>query len=126
MADHPVKVPPELVKEWMAELYGTPTFIGEVTTGLADRAAQWGADQGLEAVEHWLITGPYGASIVTSAPTLVADLRDAMRPKPPSLAKQAKAELDDAVMRGDCVSTTDAMPFLRAALNRLAELEAQQ
>ena len=50
--------------------------------------------------------------------------RRARRPKPPSLADQATAELDDAVMRGDCITTTDAMPLLRAALKRLAELEA--
>jgi len=52
------------------------------------------------------------------------DLRAARRPKPPSLAEQATACLDDAVMRGDCITTTDAMPLLRAALKRLAELEA--
>jgi hypothetical protein len=29
-----------------------------------------------------------------------------------------------AVMRGDCITSTGAMPLLRAALKRLAELEA--
>ena len=62
---------------------------------MIDRAAQWAADQELEAVEHWLITGPYGASIATSAPTLVGDLRDARRPKPPSAKQQALYALDE-------------------------------
>jgi len=127
VGDHPVKVPEELVKKWMAELYGTPTFIGEVTTGLADRAAQWGADQGLEAVEHWLITGPYGASIVTSAPTLVADLRDAMRPKPPTLAEQGLKALGPSVgLKHFRTLSVAEQDDIRVALTRLAELEAQQ
>ncbi len=146
MADHPVKVPPELLQQWRVAA-ASSTAASQLGTAharqdhfieyIADRAGQWGwdqrehevqeqADQELEAVEHWLITGPYGASIAGSAPTLIADLRAAMRPKPPTLAEQAKAELDDAVMRGDCITTTDAMPSLRAALNRLAELEAHQ
>ena len=49
--------------------------------------------------------------------------RDAMRPNPPSIAEQAVQQLDDAVMRGDCIATTDAMPALRTALARLIELE---
>jgi hypothetical protein len=120
VADHPVKVPAELVKEWMAEFYGTPTFIGEVTTGLADRAAQWGADQELEACCEWV------SSTFLHGTREANQLRVFRRPKRPTLAEQATAELDDAVMRGDCVTTTDAMPLLRAALNRLAELEADQ
>jgi hypothetical protein len=99
---------------------------------VADKAAQWGwdqrehevqeqANQELEAVEHWLITGPYGASIVTSAPTLVGDLRAAMRPKPPSLAEQGM----EALNKG-CFPSDDEIATIRAALNRLAELEAQQ
>ena len=49
-------------------------------------------------------------------------LRAIRRPKSPTLAEQATADLDDAVMRGDCITTTDAMPLLRASLARLAEL----
>jgi len=39
VADHPVKVPPELVKEWLIKVCNTPITVGEVTTSLADRAA---------------------------------------------------------------------------------------
>jgi len=105
---------------------------------VADKAAQWGwdqrehevqkqADQELEAVEHWLITGPYGASIVTSAPTLVGDLRAARRPKPPTLADQATTALH-AIASGanDAREQCQDIATLITALNRLAELEAQQ
>jgi|694.fasta_scaffold15845_2 hypothetical protein len=77
-----------------------------------------GADQKLEACIQLLdINGCPGKWIDM--------LRAARRPKPPTLAEQAKAELDDAVMRGDCITTTDAMPYLRRAIQRLAELEKQ-
>jgi hypothetical protein len=76
------------------------------------------ADQELEACCEWL--GGSGYAGTGSA------LRAARRPKPPTLAEQATAKLDDAVMRGDCITTTDAMPSLRAALKRLAELENHQ
>ena len=76
--------------------------------------AQQIADQELEACCKWLPKLP---------PWSADDLRRHRRPKPPSLAEQATAELDDAVMRGDCITTTDAMPLLRAAIKRLAELD---
>jgi hypothetical protein len=90
VGDHPVKVPAELVKEWMAEFYGTPTFIGEVTTGIADRAAQWGADQELEACEEWLLQ----ERIFSTDSDYLFHLRAARRPKPPSLKQQALAALE--------------------------------
>ena len=43
------------------------------------------------------------------------------RPAPP-LSQHATTELDDAVTRGDCITTTDAMPVLRNALQRFAEV----
>jgi hypothetical protein len=105
-----VKVPAELVKEWMAEFYGTPTFIGEVTTGIANKAAQWGADQELEACCEWV-----------GYPVGVRQLRAARRPKPPTLAEQGM----EALRSTPCTEQRhyDAM---FAALTRLKELEAQQ
>jgi len=118
VADHPVKVPSELVKEWMAEFYGTPIFIGEVTTGLADRAAQWGADQELEACCEWVTeqTDGYGSQ-----------LRAARRPNPLSLAEQGLADFDWLVGRTlGRPEFDERSERIRAALNRLAELEANQ
>ena len=77
--------PPELVQQWMAEFYGTPIVPGEACTDLAIRAAQWGADQELEACL---------ANIHTMYGKDKADwLRSMRRPKPPSLKEQALAEL---------------------------------
>ena len=133
MGDHPVKVPAELVEKIAriaADLF--PEDEGDFSDvyaardeHLANYFAQWGADQELEAVEHWLITGPYGASIVTSAPTLIADLRIARRPNPPTLAEQA---LEQYKRVEDILFHQDVIPAgcIRAALNRLAELEADQ
>jgi hypothetical protein len=117
VGEHPVKVPAELVKEWMAEFYGTPTFIGEVTTGLANKAAQWGADQELEACCEWLLQ----ERIFSTDSDYLFQLRTARRPKPPSLAEQGI----EALQLGKFPSTKP-IKDLRAALNRLAELEANQ
>ena len=145
MTDHPVKLPLELFTEWLNEAMAKTSLNakpGTVAAIMADRAAQWGwyqrehevqeqADQELEAVEHWLITGPYGASIAGSAPTLIADLRAAMRPKPPTLAEQGLAVVRQLKNLGSVVDlegaeTKQQLNVLEEALNRLAELEAQQ
>jgi len=126
VADHPVKVPAELAEQLWSESADKPaecnTFRAHV---FAQSIADWAADRELEAVEHWLITGPYGASIAASAPNLVADLRTAMRPKPPSLAEQALEQYEsvEGILRHHGNVPAGC---IRAALNRLAELEAQQ
>jgi hypothetical protein len=102
MADS-ITPPPELVQQWMAEPeYGTP---GRVTlhtmseprlTQILIRAAQWGADQELEACCEWLNyedRGSWGCK-----------LRAARRPKPPSLKQQAL----EALSRFDWNSHTTA------------------
>jgi hypothetical protein len=82
---NPVTPPPELVQEWASESLST--------TNLCTRAAQWGSDQELEAIIHWLITGPYGASIVCNAESVISDLRNARRPAALSRKQQALAAL---------------------------------
>ena len=73
-------------------------------------AFQAGADQELEACCHLLRQQGFD---------VVDDLRAARRPKPPSLKEQALAALDDAVMRGDCITISDALPTIRRALEQL-------
>jgi len=69
--------PPELVQQWLTELYGTPIVPGKIWTDLATRAAQWGADQELEACCEWMKQG---------WDDVRADkLRAARRPKPQTL-----------------------------------------
>ena len=52
-------------------------------------------DEEREAIIHWLITGPYGASIAANAESLVGDLRASRSPKTPSLKELALNDLDN-------------------------------
>jgi hypothetical protein len=76
---NPITPPPELVQQWINEEDG-------LTAGhIAARAAQWGANQELEACCRWLPRLP---------PWSANDLRKHRRPKPPSLKAQALAALE--------------------------------
>jgi hypothetical protein len=86
---------------------------------MADKAAQWGADQELEACCEYLQSeiGPLEA----------AHFRAAMRPKPPSLAEQGLKALGPSVgLKHFRTLSVAEQDDIRAALNRLKELEAQQ
>jgi len=95
---HPITPPSALVKQWLSShdfLWGpleqrsitiTPNRLQHVAT----RAAQWGADQELEACEEW-----WALQLnYTDQKYIVPYLRDYRRPKPPSLKKQAFAALE--------------------------------
>ena len=51
MTQHSITPPPELVQQWLTEFFGDGAVIapGELSLEIANRAAQWGADQELEA-----------------------------------------------------------------------------
>ncbi len=85
--------PPELVKQWQASL-DCPDNSCAQAKYIAARAARWGSDQELEACCEWL----------GDAPVVYNDngdlhpgsyLRDARRPKPPSLKEGAIEILDE-------------------------------
>jgi hypothetical protein len=89
MSDHPITPPPELAAKWVAEIYGDPVIpLQPITLRLVERAAQWGADQELEACceEMKSIPSPLGIPFGEMASNA---LRAARRPKPPSLKAQA-------------------------------------
>jgi hypothetical protein len=133
VADHPVKVPPELFAEWRNDAAGTQWMDSRtIAAKLVDRAAQWGydlrepelqqaADQELEACCEWVLGNfVYGTAHATG-------LRIARRPKPPTLAEQGLADFDWLVGRTlGRPEFDERSERIRAALNRLAELEAQQ
>jgi hypothetical protein len=58
---------------------------------VATEAAQWGADQELEACREWLVSEGW----FKYEHEAVEDLRAARRPKPPSLKEQALEALKD-------------------------------
>jgi hypothetical protein len=114
MADHPVKMQAELIKE----LNGLPPMCAIET------AFQAGADQELEACCEWIESELRGQ--LRPAHRIAIDLRAARRPKPPTLAEQALATLPEDAGKYDFTAiTTPQLSVIRAALNRLAELEAQ-
>jgi len=102
---HPITPPPELVEQWVRMLEYLPD------KQVFSEVARWGADQELELSIELLKADGYKA--------LASPLRAARRPKPPSLKAQALAALDDAVMRGDCITISDAVPTIRRALEAL-------
>ena len=119
MADHPVEVPQDLAERLWFESGDIPpkcnTFRAHV---FAQKIADWAADQELEACCEWIEARGYSR--------VAADgLRAAMRPKPPSLAEQALEQYERVE---DILLNHDVIPAgcIRAALTRLAELEAQQ
>jgi hypothetical protein len=113
VADHPVKVPSELVQQWCNEApYGLWATKSPRERWLIDHAYAAGADQELEACCEWLGGSGYAGTSST--------LRAARRPKPPTLAEQGLNALRKVV------TSQQDYDALYAALNRLAELEAQQ
>ncbi len=86
---HPITPPPELVQQWTAAACEEDE---NAWNYFATWAAQWGADQELEACLNWLTNRerfPVGHEAIE-------DLKADRRPKPPSLKEQALLVLDDA------------------------------
>jgi len=141
VGDHPVKVPAELIGEWLVNAKGLD-FPNEWAIYVAAKAAQWAwdqrepelqerADQELEACID--VLGEQSAWDVLGECTGWKEFRDqseeilraARRPKPPTLAEQALEQYEgvEGILRHHgCVPAG----CIRAALNRLAELEANQ
>ncbi len=83
----PITPPPELVQQWVDTYFGGRVSQSKFHLDLATRAAQWGADQELEACCEWVENecGNEGWGFHT----LPAELRAARRPKLPSVKEQA-------------------------------------
>ena len=108
MSNHsPIPSPsPSLIARWWDEAKQNAKYDEPIGPLVATKAAQWGADQELEACCELV-------------PGLTNYLRAARRPKPPSLKEQALEALDDAVIRGDCITTSSAVDTIRRALEAL-------
>ena len=106
----PITPPPELVQQWEEQFLERPTINGcFIQSYIAAKAAQWGADQELEACCKWLPKLP---------PWSANDLRKHRRPKPPSLKEQALAVLTQ-YMTGETILTKDSVDTIRRALEQL-------
>jgi hypothetical protein len=109
---HPITPPPELVQAWSDEAL-TASGMLEVKMKFATYAAQWGADQELEACVKWLnsyMLGNEGDRL----------LRTARRPKPPSLKEQALQALSHLLNgAAHSMDTTEPADYIRRALEQL-------
>jgi hypothetical protein len=88
---HPITPPSELLAYWERELYEEGEDYGVVL----EQAYQSGADEQLEQAAKWLDTCALFSAHLTITPSGDA-LRQAMRPKAPSLKKQALEALTSA------------------------------
>ena len=119
---HPIIPPPELVRKWQQEANHNEAMFPQV----ADKAAQWGADQAnadierklqeaadqeLEACCEWIHNE-------TSDDGFIAILRAARRPKPKSLKGQA-FDLLNLMEASDDSCTSWDFGTIRRALEQL-------
>jgi hypothetical protein len=109
----PITTPPELVKQWIEDWYRSKVKHTDIYSFLAIRAAQWGADQELQACGEWLMLNGYGEVISFR-------LRIARRPKPPSLKEQALLALSHLLDgAAHSMDTTEPADYIRRALEQL-------
>ncbi len=94
---HPITPPPELVQQWRAAASNVPATLSTDSGGrrdyidfIATRAAQWGADQELEACCEWL-----EQQTLCGHQDLLPSFRADRRPKPPSLKGRIAAEIEN-------------------------------
>ena len=88
---YPITPPPELVNKWTSLACEEEGW--ESWDSIATQAAQWGADQQLEACDKWLVK--YGLRL-----SGIARFRAAMRPKPPSPNEEALRVLENLIETG--------------------------
>ncbi len=112
-----IKPKPELVQQWLTEFFddGAAIAPGELSLEIANRAAQWGADQELEAcceyIEQWV------PSIDGLDPSKC--LCAARRPKPPSLNQLAMQML--STIERDAHYLPEITDTIRRALEQLPQ-----
>jgi len=103
--NHPITPPPELVQQWADTLAWSKDQV------VFTRAAQWGADQELEACieEVQVIYGEASSACI----------RDFRRPKPPSLKEQALEQLREVNAMLQFQTTGGETSAIRRALETL-------
>ena len=102
--EHLITPPPELVHQWVDMLSSRSD------QAVFTMAAQWGADQELEACCEWLECN-------YNYPQVNHPLRTARRPEPPSLKEQALKAL--TAIEGDFNTVGDRADTIRRALEAL-------
>jgi len=115
---HPITPPPEMVQQWFNDWNNTDGYGYDSHIYIATRAAQWGADQELEACCEYV----YKRLKLTTIACIAQNLRAARRPKPPSLKEQAYAALDTYIYGNpDHGDKQNAYNTIRRALEALSD-----
>ena len=104
--EHLITPPPELVHQWVDMLSSRSD------QAVFTMAAQWGADQELEACCEWLECN-------YNYPQVNHPLRTARRPKPPSLKERALADLDSMSIEPCWINGIDANALVRAKYDNI-------
>jgi hypothetical protein len=105
---HPITPPPELVQQWFTDQRGLSEASRQQ---IATRAAQWGADQELEACCAIARVDPV-CGTKHQRNMLVQHIREQRRPKPQTLKEQALDRCNDYI---------DPDGIIRRALEALPE-----
>jgi hypothetical protein len=121
---HHITPPPELVSKWCyedgEEIKSSPRWFFSVCA----KAAQWGADQQLAEDAEWLDHNALNEPHLKIIP-MGESLKEAMRPKPPSLKEQALEALSHApgpdYPSPITLLTADEHALIRRALEALPE-----
>jgi hypothetical protein len=95
-SEHPITPPPELVQQWWHEAALRKYSGVDADKHVTSMAAQWGADQELEACCEWLVSEGW----FKYEHEAVQDLRAARRPETPSLKEKALRGLDVMISNG--------------------------
>ena len=114
MSNHPITPPPELVKQWTSlacEEEGWKSW-----DSIAAQAAQWGADQELEACINYF--HEYDTSWGENS-ELITGLRNTRRPQPPTLKEQALSELNLTADPDGAELSRTQVELIRRALESL-------
>jgi hypothetical protein len=119
---HPIIPSQELVEAILKRLKDHPckeVTTAELITQVITEAAQWGADQELEACCEWLVSEGW----FKYEHEAVEDLRAARRPKPPSLKEQALDALTLLCKGPDATAFVTCRDTIRRALEQLPDHE---
>jgi hypothetical protein len=120
---HPITPPLELVLQWADKFYSAPIAQGDALIDLATRAAQWGANEELEACRMEIIDGAglFYIDETSDRVRLAEDIWTARRPKPPSLKRQALIHLESFAATFE--TSGGNSDLIRRALEQLPDQE---
>ena len=138
-----IQIPPELFVEWLAKGRAQYEQPGLIAGFVAEKAAEWAADQMLDAcckaiveqiitIDNTGFSGPAGvlhmgrySSWPAFAQMVSRQLRTAMRPRPPSLkdqALQALIHLENGALHS--MDTIEPANCIRRALESIPDADS--